>query len=299
MIIGSRREIVLLLIIGAVIGVAAGLYIAWELWPVQYYDTDPSDLKREYVTDYMVMIAEQHAFDGDTERARARLQELGLTNIEESVGELTNYYMAEGGNLGTVRALAGLSYALGVGTSGMAIFLQTATPTPTPPATSTPLPTATVAPTSTKAPTASPTITATPTEVAVTTTPTTPTPQPTATATSQPIFLLTERRRICSMETDTGKVEVFVQEADGTGIPGMAVEITWEDGEETFFTGLKPDHGAGYADFVFLDLSQEYDITLPLSGDTASMIVAHPVAAGCPEDSASVSWQLTFVGNRG
>ena len=92
---------------------------------------------------------------------------------------------------------------------------------------------------------------------------------------------------------------MYVQDADGAGIPGMAIEISWEDSEETIFTGLKPDHGVGYADFAFLDLEQEYDVTLSLSGDTASKILAHPIAAGCPADSASVSWQLTFVGNRG
>jgi len=298
MVVGSRREVVLLLIIGAIIGVAAGLYVAWEAWPVQYYDSDPSALNREYVTDYMVLIAEQHAVDGNTDRARARLQELGIEDIEEAVGQLTNYYIAEGGNLRTVRALAGLSYALGAGTSGMAIYLQKATPTPTPPSTSTPSPTATIAPTSTQTSTVIPTSTVTPTATMVKET-VAPTSQPTATATNQPIFLLTERRRICSMEENAGKIEVYVQEANGAGIPGMQIDISWEDGQESFFTGLKPDHGAGYADYAFRELDWEYAITLPLSGDTASMIAAHPVAAGCPSGSTAVSWQLTFIGNRG
>jgi hypothetical protein len=101
------------------------------------------------------------------------------------------------------------------------------------------------------------------------------------------------------MDATSGKIEVYVRDTEGAGVPGMAIEISWEDDKETFFTGLKPDYGAGYADFGFQDLDQEYTITLPLSGDKASQILAHPIAAGCPADSTSVSWQLTFVGNRG
>lgn len=299
MVVGSRREIVLLVIIGAVIGLAIGLYLAWELWPVEYVESDPSEVSREYVPDYIILIAEQHAFDGDTDRARTRLQELGISDIEETVVQLTNYYIAEGGKLSSVRALAGLSYAMGVGTSGMAIFLQTVTATPTSPATLTPVPAATIAPTSTC--TDIPTATATATAVVTSELIVLPTPSATATATPTrpPSFLLTERRRICSQEAGAGKVEVNVQEVDGTGIAGVRVEISWEDDKEAFFTGLKPDRGPGYADYDLLEPDREYEITLPGGGNTATEIAAHPVTAGCPAGSVSVSWELTFVANRG
>lgn len=299
MIIGGRRELILLVVIGGLIGLAVGLYLTWEVWPIEYYDSDPSQLEKDYITDYIVLVAERHAFDGDTEGARRQLQELGISDIDETVGELTNYYMAEGGNLGTVRALAGLSYAFGVGTSGMAVFLQTATPTATIPATLTLAPTSTIIPTLTATSTVRPTVSPTDILPVVETQTTVPTPSATPTATAQPAFLLTERRRICGEEVGEGKIEVNVRDAEGNGIPGMKIKISWENGEEAIFTGLKPGFDAGYADFTLLDIDQEYAVTLPLGGDTVEAIAAHPEAAGCPAESAWVSWQLTFVSNRG
>lgn len=297
MIIGTRREVIILAAIGFVIGLAVGLYVAWMIWPLEDYASDPSKVRREYVEDYIVLIAKHHALDENIERAQARLNALGISHVEETVAQLTNRYMAERADRSTIRALAKLSYALGVGTSGMAVYLPAVTPTPsataTPAATSTATPTVTASPTMTPAPspTSSPSLAESTAGAKATSR-----PSPTPTRLGSSTFLLTERRRICNEEAGVGQIEVIVRDSQGRGLSGVPIVITWDGGEERFFTGLKPEYGAGYADFELRESKQTYTVTLPLSGDVVRELAANPVVAGCPSESISVSWQLTFVG---
>lgn len=292
MIVGTRREMALLVIIGFGIGMALGLYLAWMVWPHEYYDSDPSKVRREFIEEYILIIAAQHALDGDIERARERLNQLGLADPVEAVAQVTNRSIAQGGDPITLRTLAGLSYSLGIGTSGMAVYLQTATPTSTPPATSTDTPTRT--PTATQ--TSRPTLTATPQPE-----PSTPTPQPTSTPspTSLPYFLLTEKRRICGEEEDRRLIQVQVTDLNGKGLPNIELVVSWSsEGGESVFTGLKPEHGLGYADFEMRNPRRSYQVMLPTSGDVVRDLEADPAAAGCPAGNTTVSWQLTFVGKQ-
>ncbi len=44
-------------------------------------------------------------------------------------------------------------------------------------------------------------------------------------------------------------IQVLVYDAAEQGVPSVEVVVTWEGGENHFFTGLKPEMGLGYADF--------------------------------------------------
>jgi len=142
-------------------------------------------------------------------------------------------------------------------------------------------------------PTSSPTVTP-----SATATPVLATATPAATATSQPSFKLTDRHRFCSDAAGPGKIEVFVQDALGRGVAGVKIVVAWPDGEEAFFTGLKPERDPGYADYDLRQPWQDYSVSLPHVEQPASDLAADPEKAGCPAGSRAVVWQLTFAGNQ-
>jgi len=54
---------------------------------------------------------------------------------------------------------------------------------------------------------------------------------------------------------------------------GMKILITWEGGEEQFFTGLKPELGNGYADYVMTPETQ-YTVQLAVGSDVPAGLTA-------------------------
>ncbi len=72
----------------------------------------------------------------------------------------------------------------------------------------------------------------------------------------------------------------------------MEIDITWENGEEKFFTGLKPEQGNGYADFIMTpDVS--YSVQLAAGSDIASGLVA-PTCQNPGGDNFYGGLKLTF-----
>ena len=56
-------------------------------------------------------------------------------------------------------------------------------------------------------------------------------------------------------------------------MPGIEILITWEGGAENFFTGLKPELGNGYADYIMTpDIT--YTVQLRAGSDIASGLTA-------------------------
>lgn len=43
---------------------------------------------------------------------------------------------------------------------------------------------------------------------------------------------------------------MIVSDKAAEQVPGVKITITWNGGEEHFFTGFKPELGNGYADYV-------------------------------------------------
>ncbi len=65
------------LLIGLALGLVLGLLYGWIIRPVEYVDTAPASLRQDYRADYVLMIAEAYAGEGDLELARMRLASLG------------------------------------------------------------------------------------------------------------------------------------------------------------------------------------------------------------------------------
>jgi len=83
----SRTRILL----GIALGLLCGLLIGWLVLPLEYVDTDPSSLRIDFRTDYVLMTAAAYAGEGDIEWAQVRLAALGPQLPSEIVAEAIAY----------------------------------------------------------------------------------------------------------------------------------------------------------------------------------------------------------------
>lgn len=81
----------LLFLIAIVIGIAVGLAYGWVINPVEYVDTTPNSLREDYKADYVLMVAEAYAAEGDPAQAARRLALLGDTPPVEIVRQVMIY----------------------------------------------------------------------------------------------------------------------------------------------------------------------------------------------------------------
>lgn len=250
--------------LGLALGVAIGLYYAWVLNPVEYVDTSPSSLRTSYQEEYLTMIADAYDATGDLQRARARLSLFDLPDPPEVLGALAQRQLAEDGTQDEARALARLAADLAeqptaqpTETTGAG---RSATPTPSP-----------------------------------TSRPPTRRPPPTATATpaEQAAFELAELDELCDTDLQPPLLQVVVENAEGDPVPGVEVTVIWDQGQDHFYTGLKPELGEGYGDFT---LEPDVTYTVTLAGGEAPVPSVRSEA--CESDSGEPfpgSVRLHFV----
>ena len=126
-----------------------------------------------------------------------------------------------------------------------------------------------------------------------------PTPIPVATNApvprpeEEPVFEGQISDRFCDADRP-GVIEVRVREFGGIGVPATAVRVRWDNGSDTFFTGLKPLQGDGYADFDMTP-GVEYVVELP---DLSSPIRATLQAEPCTDAigrATFTSYTIDFV----
>jgi hypothetical protein len=193
------RGLLLVFLVGGALGVGLGFLVGWGLWPVEYYDTDPVDLKAEHKEEYIILVSASYAVNGDLDQAKDRLAELEEEDAAQVVADLAQEYLRRGEDPTVTRNLVMLADALGSSTEAMLAYVATPTlaptftPTPTETATHTPTHTATTVPSSTPVP-PTPTHTPEPPTPTPTSVPPTNTPEPqasadtpTPTATSPPV----------------------------------------------------------------------------------------------------------------
>lgn len=258
--------------LGLGLGLAAGLLMAWVVWPVQYTETDPADLMAERKALWADLAADGYALTGDLDAARARLNALGTDDPGGFVAQVAEMRIAEGASVQHIRAMARLAEQLGSITTRLLVYIATPAPTPTP----TPRPTPT--PTPTPQPTPTPT----------------PPPEPTATPTERPsaqVFRLMAKEFVCAAGAGPDAIAVFVLDEDERGVPGIRIEITWSGGADAFYTGLKPEVDPGYADFA-MESGVEYSVTV---GTEGSEVVRGLRAADEPCPGIEGPWHHEWV----
>ena len=239
---------------------------------------------------YLVLIAAAYRFDGDLEKAKRRLAGLKDPQIEQTLANLAEKQIAAGADIKDIRSLITLATALGETKGAWLVYLTTPTPTLTP----TPTPTLTAAPSPT--PTLSPTPTAsnTPTATRTSTVKTTITPRPTFTPGPNAPFGLAQSVALCDNRAD-GTLRVYVRDRNGRGVPGVEILVSWPGGQDKFFTGLKLENDAGYADFQ-MEAGQTYQVELLNVSAIVARDINEVAARLCPDLPEEIipSWQVVF-----
>jgi len=269
------------LLTGLALGALLGLGYAWLLQPVRYTDTTPASLRADFKDRYRALIASAYQANDNLVRAKARLALLEDPDVYRALAEQAQRTLAGGGDLEEARALGLLAVALGPAPPTLAPSPSgspaapsptgdiTATQTVTAPLSLNPAASLTLATT----PVASPDQTS-PAAALVTPLPTfTPLPTRTPTPTPGAPFVLRIQEQICDPDLEEALIQVQAFDASGGPVPGVEVIVSWEAGEDHFFTGLKPELGLGYADFSMAPLTS-YTLRLAKGGQPIAGLTA-------------------------
>lgn len=281
------RSLPLITVLALLAGLAAGLAYAWVVSPLRYVDTTPNTLRADFKDQFRSVIAASYAATHNLDRARARLSLLGDQDPVEALTAQAQRMLAAGQPFQVVQDVAGLASDLRSGVASIAPS-ATATVAPSSPTSSlvaevTPVPSGTGE--------ATPTVEATATGTEATSTalpPDTPTLRPTRTPIPTPSapFLLISQDQICNPNLTDGLMQVSIFDSHHHQMPGVEIDISWTGGEESFFTGLKPEIGDGYADYVM-----QAGVTYTLNVGRAGAPVTGLSAPSCPDSNGQ-----TFLG---
>jgi len=220
-------------------------------------------------------------------RAEDRLAQLKDDDISQSLAIQAQQSLAEGHPEAEVSALGILAMALGDGATPITLSSSTpqvVNPTLSITATSpTPIldqltssPTQTIAVPSPRA-----TNTVIPTKIA------------TSTPTAGAAYLLQETKLICNPDQSQPFIQVEIHDAVGQPVPSIELVVTWDGGEDHFFTGLKPELGFGYADYLMMP-----EVVYSLNLADGGKVVNDLTAAECLLEDGSRSWgswMLAFI----
>lgn len=276
-------------------GICLGLILVWAGGPLTAPDP-AATLRGVEPAHYAALVALAWSVDDDRERARQRL----APSLAEGVDAAQHMaqmacrlaatdYVAEPDGRAALRSMMNF-YQL-AGRSGCAdnLFPDLGADSLVLPLTS---PTPTVGPTLVPPPSKTPVPSPSPDPGPVTTAAATSTPVLTVTAAAPRPFVLAGLSAFCDA-TRPALLVVYVQERNGRGIPAMALRVHWAAGEDRFFSGLKPEHGLAYADFV-MQPGRQYRIEMP--GRAAP---SREFATGaCVDDDGAAtlrSWRAVFL----
>ena len=283
------------LLTGLIIGLALGMIYAWVLTPSEALETEPIMLRTDFKDTYRELIARAYLSNSDLGRAKAHLALLEDEDPVRALAVQAQLTLGEGEN-SPARALGMLATALQAEIDGSPLANsgeQITTPeqlgsgpgnTPTP---------------ATETPPAAISIGNTPSEAdeeeSPDTTPTasiTPTAKPTSTATPGPPFVLQEFFVECNPEINPPQIQVFVRDAAGNPVPGVAIVISWDGFTNRFVTGLHPTYGLGYADYD-MDPAVTYSLRIEDGGEPIKSIAGQICEDG--PNSYYGSWRFNFV----
>ncbi|MGB7873375.1 MAG: hypothetical protein WBL25_03250 [Anaerolineales bacterium] len=248
----TRRLFPLVLLLALAIGFGLGLAYAWVIAPVQYVEAEPRLLRDDFKDHFRSAIAAAYASNADLERARARLELLGDPDLSQALAAQAQRMLGSGESPEAVQQVALLASAL----EGQAAenqpspTIETATPETSTPVNNSDTPVQPEGTATTVSETPEPTTELEPTNTPLPQLSATPRPTRTPTATLGAPYQLIGEEIVCEPELAEGLLQIVVTDIRRQQIPGAEIIITWNNGEEHIFTGLKPELGHGYADFL-------------------------------------------------
>jgi hypothetical protein len=262
----------LLVLLALLLGLGTGLGYAWVISPFNLTNSSPNLLRDDFKDQFRSVIAASYAATGNLPRAQARLSLLGDEDAVEALNAQAQRVTASG-EFNQADQLAALALALENGVGAQSPFVVPSTPTVAvveaePSITLFPSPEdLSFAPTETSQVTS--------TQIFETGPPaSTATPRPTRTQppTQGAPFRLIGQDTVCDPNLPEGLLQIIVFNSSRRQLAGIKIIITWDTGGEEFFTGLKPELGNGYADFLmFQDTS--HAVQLALGSEIATNLV--------------------------
>lgn len=263
-------------------GFGLGLAYAWLISPLRVFDSEPVALRADFKDQFRSAIAASYTSTGNLPRAQTRLSLLGDADPIEALNAQAQRMIASGDSFQQADQLAALAFALENGAD--------AAPTSTP-ATEVTTPIG-VPFTATQPP--PPQFTETPQPFETQPVFDTATPRPTRTPipTQGVPFALISQDTVCDPNLPEGLLQVIVFNASRRQLAGVKIIIAWDAVDEQFFTGLKPELGNGYADYLMTP-NKNYTLQLAPGSDIATGLIA----PACQTSSGEPYWggfKLTF-----
>lgn len=288
----KRAGFFLGLLLALLLGLGAGLAYSWVISPRGLTDSDPALLRSDFKDQFRSAIAASYSATGSLPRAQARLALLGDEDSVTALNAQAQRTIANG-EFSQADQLAALALAL---KNGADVPRLAAPPTAenAAPAQAEPAITAFPSPAEfsfvlTETPEIIQTL---PAETQFPLVTSTPRPTRTPPPTQGPPFRLIGQDTVCDPNLPEGLLQVIVLNASRRQLAGIKVIITWDTGGEEFFTGLKPELGNGYADFLmFPDVSHAVQLAL------GSEIATDLVPPSCRTSSGETylgGYKLTF-----
>ncbi len=248
----------LFIVTGLILGLAAGLLVSLLISPVEFMDITPSMLGTKQKDIYRGLIAASYQSRGDIGRAKARLELLKDADPVQTLTAQAQQTIAQGGLAQEARGLALLAAAMNEKPIELTVAPSSAV---------TPV---SITPTLTEFPTLPPLAeTTTTSEVSTPEEVVFPTLEPLPQLPGDP-YVLKDRKGPCDLEI-MNLLQVYVIDKSGKPVPGVEVIVTWQDGEDHFYTGLKPSIDPGYADYE-MQPDQVYNLRLANGGETATKL---------------------------
>ncbi len=276
-------------LIGLLGGIGLGLFYSWRISPAVERNTLPNQLRDEDRRNYIIAVALDYAYTSNLDRAYTLLTEVDPNIDPFQLVADTACEMTRAGDVQTSADIQAMLHLIAIfnqqpdvrvdcdlsiyATSPPSTAVVT-TPTITLPPSLTPVATKTTTPDAPRV---------TPPTVAATT------PAPTTASSSQEYSVL-PISQFCDPD-NSGVIEVYVQES-GESVPGVRVTVLWNTStgqtQQSFYTGLKPNRGDGYADFQ-MEEGIAYQVRLGRSEVTDRL-----EAGVCDEAGTLRSYQVIF-----
>lgn len=268
------RRIPFDIIITLLLGLGLGLAYSWIFSPLHVVDASPIALRADFKDAYRSAIAASYSATNNLARAQARLALLGDSNSLDALNSQAQRLIASG-EFAQADQVVALAIALENGTTVVAASTVTSTADNT---------VAVVKEVTATLPPPPPDLPFQFTETPQSTDPqiietqpviNTATPRPTRTLipTVGAPFTLIAQDTVCDATLPDGLLQVLVFNSNRRQIAGAKIIITWNSGEEQFFTGLKPEISHGYADYT-MSPNIAYTVRLASGSDIASELTA-------------------------